>query len=108
MNGGLHQQIAWALALAVEYFASLDGKVEARAFFEGIMFTFPVGNKFLPEVAKLRAFRLLLDRVINQKMIGNLEEMDTNDFTIQPQLFEDLIETIQMATTFERANPCET
>ena len=39
----------------------------------------------------------LLDRVINDKMIANLEESDTNDFTIKEYLFENLIETVELA-----------
>lgn len=39
----------------------------------------------------------LLDRVINEKMIANLEAADTNDFTINDYLFENLLATIQLA-----------
>lgn len=39
----------------------------------------------------------LLDRVINKKMIANLEDADSNDFTIQDYLFDNLIETVKLA-----------
>lgn len=41
----------------------------------------------------------LLDRVINEKMIANLEDADTNNFTIKDYLFENLVETIKLAQT---------
>jgi len=38
----------------------------------------------------------LLDRVINEKMIANLADADTNDFTIKDYLFDNLVETVKL------------
>jgi hypothetical protein len=39
----------------------------------------------------------LIDRVINEKMIANLEDTDINDFTIKDYLLDNLIETVKLA-----------
>ncbi|MCB9232876.1 MAG: hypothetical protein H6581_14485 [Bacteroidia bacterium] len=64
-GGTQTQQIAWALSQLVEYVEYFQNAgVSAENFFQGIMFTFPVGTHFFPEIAKFRAFRLLLTRVM--------------------------------------------
>jgi methylmalonyl-CoA mutase len=63
-GGNSSQELAVALAMAVEYLRRLAAaQVEAKVAIPHFAFTFAVGSQFFPELAKFRAFRLLWSRV---------------------------------------------
>jgi methylmalonyl-CoA mutase len=55
------QQIAYALAHANEYFQKFGGEIANH-----ISFNFSIGSNFFFEIAKLRAFRYLLNLILNE------------------------------------------
>ncbi|MHC1778347.1 MAG: methylmalonyl-CoA mutase family protein [Lentimicrobium sp.] len=63
----LVQELAFALASGTEYLAFLTGKglsVDQAA--SRIVFTFATGSNYFPEIAKLRAARMLWARIVEQ------------------------------------------
>ncbi len=64
LGGTLVHQLAFGLATVVEYLDQLSQRGLSQAVvFPQMAFTFAVGNLFFPELAKFRAFRLLLSKV---------------------------------------------
>lgn len=72
------QQLAYALAHANEYLNHLSGKIANQ-----IHFNFSVGSNYFFEIAKLRAFRILWNALLNE-----YDDIDTNEIHIfaQPSL----------------------
>jgi len=65
-GGNSAQELAVAIAMAVEYFRRLEAaKVDAKTAAPRFAFSFAIGSQFFPELAKFRAFRLLWSRVVS-------------------------------------------
>ena len=65
-GGNSAQELAVAIAMAVEYLRRLEAaKVDAKTAAPRFAFSFAVGSQFFPELAKFRAFRLLWARVLS-------------------------------------------
>lgn len=65
-GGNSAQELAVAIAMAVEYLRRLEAaKVDAKTSAPRVAFSFAVGSQFFPEIAKFRAFRLLWARVLS-------------------------------------------
>ncbi|MFW6157664.1 MAG: methylmalonyl-CoA mutase family protein, partial [Balneolaceae bacterium] len=66
-GGSIIQELAIALATGNEWIARLtDLEVPAGVVASHLHFTFAVGSNYFPEIAKLRAFRLLWEQVTGQ------------------------------------------
>ncbi|MCX7953874.1 MAG: methylmalonyl-CoA mutase family protein [Bacteroidales bacterium] len=60
------QEVAFALAIAVEYLHNLSEKgLKTSEIIERIIFNFGINSNFFFEIAKLRAFRLLWETILN-------------------------------------------
>lgn len=64
-GASLVHELAWSIATAIEYLRKLvDGGLSVDAASRQIAFSFSVGGQFFPEIAKLRAARLLFAKVV--------------------------------------------
>ncbi|MBK8478857.1 MAG: methylmalonyl-CoA mutase [Opitutaceae bacterium] len=72
-GGNSAQELAVAIAMAVEYLRRLEAaKVDVKTAAPRVAFSFAVGSQFFPELAKFRAFRLLWARVLSAFGDANL------------------------------------
>lgn len=67
MSGGTPaQEIAYALSMAVEYFQQLEKRgISVQEAVNQLHFVFCTGTTFFTEIAKLRAFRRLWERILS-------------------------------------------
>jgi methylmalonyl-CoA mutase len=63
-GGSAVHELAFALATGVEYFNFLNEKIPTRTLAKKTKFTFSVGTNFFMEIAKLRAFRILWNSIL--------------------------------------------
>ena len=67
-GGTIVQQLAYALAHANEYFAFIDAsglsEKQKEHLLKNMIFHFGIGNHYFFEIAKLRAFRYLIDQLL--------------------------------------------
>lgn len=64
-GASLVHELAWSIATAIEYLRRLiEAGLDIDAASKQIAFSFAVGGQFFPEIAKLRAARLLFAKVI--------------------------------------------
>jgi len=64
MGGTIVQQLGFALSLMVEYVEELSKVgISKETIAKSMAFQFPISGNFFPEIAKMRAFRVLLARV---------------------------------------------
>lgn len=64
-GASLVHELAWSVATAIEYLRKLvDAGLSVDAAAKQIAFSFCVGGQFFPEIAKLRAARLLFAKVV--------------------------------------------
>lgn len=69
------QEVAFALAMAVDYEAQLCSKeVSASDVFKNLSFTFATGSNYFFEIAKLRAFRYLFAKLSEAYNPGNIDQ----------------------------------
>jgi len=70
----LVQELGFAISMGAEYVSQLiDRGISADVAASTIRFSFGTGSNFFPEIAKLRAARLLWSAVMNGFMPGNYE-----------------------------------
>jgi methylmalonyl-CoA mutase len=73
LGGGVVHQLALGLATVVEYLDQLSQrKQQVATLFSQMSFTFAVGGNFYLEMAKFRAFRILLHKVAEAYQLENL------------------------------------
>lgn len=64
LGGTIVQQLGFGIALMVEYIEELSkAGVSKETIAKSMAFQFPISGNFFPEIAKLRAFRILISRV---------------------------------------------
>jgi methylmalonyl-CoA mutase len=72
-GAGLVMELAFGIAMGAEYLSQLTGRgVNIDTAVSRIRFSFATGSDYFPEIAKLRAARLLWSTVVNGFMPGNL------------------------------------
>ncbi len=81
-NNSLVQQLAQALSQADEYFSRLTKRnIPAGKIAQQMQFSFPVGNDYFLEIAKLRAFRLLWKKLAGKYIQGTIPETFIHSYT---------------------------
>ena len=76
------QELAFGISMGSEYLAQLtQRRVSADMAASKIGFTFGTGSDYFPEIAKLRAARLLWSVVINGFHLSNIEKMNIHCVT---------------------------
>lgn len=81
-NVSLSQQLAHAFSIADEYFSRLTKRnIAPEKIARQLQFSFPVGNDYFLEIAKLRAFRLLWKKIAAKYSVGNFPEPFLRTYT---------------------------
>lgn len=83
------QQVAYALAHANEYFNKFDGEIATK-----MLFNFSIANNFFFEIAKIRAFKYLLNLILNKynvKCTPNISTQKSEIFNQENTIYSSII-----------------
>ncbi len=85
-GAGVVQELAFALAQANEYLASLtDMDVSVDDITPRMQFTIAIGSNYFLEIAKLRAIKMLWAKIVEQYKPNNEESLQINLHTVTSQ-----------------------